>query len=118
MIEQKFQELGKLAEIKNNSLFPKMADLVLVFFPSPGLFVRGNIVIPNEFKSEASIYYDADGEPFGDMYVFLPAVLQAQYDLGERTSGIVYEKDTLNFEPSLVEALLEQSPKVIEHRSS
>ena len=55
MIDQKFQQPGLLAETEVNPLFPRMADLVLVFFPSPGVFVRNTLTIPEEFKTEATV---------------------------------------------------------------
>ncbi|AIW18349.1 hypothetical protein F0267_22620 [Vibrio coralliilyticus] len=117
MIEQKFQQPGLLAETEVNPLFPRMADLVLVFFPSPGVFARNTLTIPDEFKTEATVFYEADGEPFEEMYVFLPAVLQSQYDAGKNQSGIVYSKDGLKFEPALIQALADQVTGPIEHRS-
>ncbi|MDA0118027.1 hypothetical protein [Vibrio sp. T11.5] len=117
MIEQKFQQPGLLAETEANPLFPRMADLVLVFFPSPGVFVRNTLTIPDEFKAEATVYYEADAEPYSEMYVFLPAVLPSQYDAGSNQSGIVYRKDELQFEPALIHALVDQVTGPIEHRS-
>ncbi|UUM32478.1 hypothetical protein [Vibrio japonicus] len=118
MIEQKYKQDGLLSETRSNSLFPKLADLVLVFFPSPGVFVKDSLKVPDTFTVETAIYYEANGEPFDDMYVFLPAVLQRQYDSGQSGSGVVYEKNTLKLEPELVQALVEQSPSTIEHRSN
>ena len=117
MIEQKFQQPGLLAETEVNPLFPRMADLVLVFFPSPGVFARNTLTIPGEFKTEATVFYEADGEPFEEMYVFLPAVLQSQYDAGKNQSGIVYGKDGLKFDPALIQALADQVTGPIEQRS-
>jgi hypothetical protein len=118
MIEQQLHHGGLLAETPTNPLFPRLADLILVFFPTPGIFVRSNISIPDEFKSDSATFYEESGEPFEEMYVFLPAVLQSQYDAGKTSSGIVYEKDVLRFEPDLIQALVDQNPEIIEHRSS
>ncbi|WKY59613.1 hypothetical protein Q5H80_18735 [Vibrio sp. SNU_ST1] len=118
MIEQKFKQDGLLSETKSNSLFPKIPGLVLVFFPSPGVFVRDALKVPDGFKTETATYYEADGEPFENMYAFLPAVLQSQYDTGRNDSGIVYSKESLKFESALIQALFEQTPAVIEHRLS
>lgn len=118
MIEQKYKQDGLLSETKSDSLFPKIPDLVLVFFPSPGVFLRDTLKVPDNFKAETATYYEPDGEPFENMYVFLPAVLQSQYDTGRNDSGIVYSKDSLKFESALIHALLEQASAVIEHRSS
>lgn len=118
MIEQKYQQDGLLAATPINPLFPRLADLILVFFPSPGLFVRNTISIPDEFKSDIAIFYEANGGPFQNMYLFLPAVLESQYDVGKTNFGIVYEKDALRFEPNLIQALVEQSPEIIEHHST
>ena len=116
MIVQAFQQDGLLAATPGNPLFPLMADIVLVFFPSPGIFVRNTLSVPDAFEVQSCTYYEADAEPFEDMYVFLPAVLQRQYDEGKNQHGIVYEKEVLKFEPELIQALSEQAPKVIEHR--
>ncbi|MEZ8103235.1 hypothetical protein [Vibrio bivalvicida] len=117
MIEQKFQQPGLLAQTEVNPLFPRMADIVLVFFPTPGVFIRDTFSIPEEFRAEKAMYYESDGEPFEDMYLFLPAVLQSQYDSGKNNAGIVYEKDVLKFSPELIRALADQANGPIEHRS-
>jgi len=116
MIEQKFKQPGLLSETEATSLFPKMADLILVFFPSPGVFVRDTFTIPASFKPEVAMYYESDGEPFSDMYVFLPAVLQSQYDAGKTHTGIVYDKEILKFDSDLIHSLKNQCQGPIEHR--
>jgi hypothetical protein len=118
MIEQKFQQDGLLAATNSDSTCTEDADLILVYFPSPGLFVKHSVSIPKEFKPETSTYYLENANSFNAMYVFLPAVLKSQFDAGKTSYGLVYEKDVLKFEPSLMQALKAQSPKVIEHRSS
>ncbi len=52
MIEQKFQQEGMFQETDSKSLFPKIADLV--FSPSPGIFVRDNVNVPNTFTCAMS----------------------------------------------------------------
>ncbi len=50
MIEQKYKQDGMFQETKSSSLFPKIADLVLVFFPSPGVFIRDTLKVPPIFS--------------------------------------------------------------------
>ncbi|MEK2166331.1 hypothetical protein [Vibrio parahaemolyticus] len=116
MIEQKYKQNGMFQETISSSLFPKVADLVLVFFPTPGVFVRDILKVPSDFCSQTVVSYEANGEGFENMYVFLPAVLQSQYDTGHDSYGIVYEEGVLRFSPDLAEELSKQSPKIIEHR--
>ncbi|MGR5109723.1 hypothetical protein [Vibrio jasicida] len=116
MIEQKFQQEGMFKETDSKSLFPKIADLVLVFSPSPGIFVRDTVNVPNTFYAQMAAYYEKSGEVFENMYVFLPAVLQSQYDAGHDSCGIVYEEGVLRLSPDLAEALSKQSLTTIEHR--
>ncbi|WP_049878032.1 hypothetical protein [Vibrio parahaemolyticus] len=97
-------------------MFPKVADLVLVFFPSPGVFIRDTLKVPSDFFAQTVASYEANGERFENMYVFLPAVLQSQYDAGHDSHGIVYEEGVLRFSPDLAEALSKQSLTTIEHR--
>ncbi|SGZ03092.1 Putative uncharacterized protein [Moritella viscosa] len=115
MIKQQYQQEGLLAEKPNKSIFPMKADLVLVFFPSPGVYVRDKLTVPPNYTTYPVTFYEADGEPFEDMYVFLPAVLKTQYDSGMNESGIVYEKETLYFEKDLIEHLESQTANIIEH---
>ncbi|EGR2232202.1 TPA: hypothetical protein NJ328_004894 [Vibrio parahaemolyticus] len=116
MIEQKYKQDGMFQETKSSSLFPKIADLVLVFFPSPGVFIRDTLKVPSDFFAQTVASYEANGERFENMYVFLPAVLQSQYDAGHDSHGIVYEEGVLRFSPDLAEALSKQSLTTIEHR--
>ncbi|WP_191117890.1 hypothetical protein [Vibrio campbellii] len=116
MIEQKYKQDGMFQETKSSSLFPKIADLVLVFFPSPGVFIKDTLKVPSNFCSRTVASYEANGERFENMYVFLPAVLQSQYDAGNASHGIVYGEGVLRFSPDLAEALSKQSLTTIEHR--
>ncbi|WP_045401375.1 hypothetical protein [Vibrio campbellii] len=116
MIEQKYKQNGMFQETISSSLFPKVADLVLVFFPTPGVFVRDTLKVPSDFCSQTVLSYEENGEGFENMYVFLPAVLQSQYDTGHDSYGIVYEEGVLRFSPDLAEELSKQSPTIIEHR--
>ncbi|EPN0104912.1 TPA: hypothetical protein ACMDOR_002598 [Vibrio parahaemolyticus] len=70
MIEQKYKQDGMFQETKSSSLFPKIADLVLVFFPSPGVFIRDTLKVPSDFFAQTVASYEANGERFENMYVF------------------------------------------------
>ncbi|MDN4694551.1 hypothetical protein QYZ44_04315 [Vibrio parahaemolyticus] len=70
MIEQKYKQNGMFQEAISSSLFPKVADLVLVFFPTPGVFVRDTLKVPSDFCSQTVVSYEANGEGFENMYVF------------------------------------------------
>ncbi|MDN4694553.1 hypothetical protein QYZ44_04305 [Vibrio parahaemolyticus] len=70
MIEQKYKQNGMFQETISSSLFPKVADLVLVFFPSPGVFIRDTLKVPSDFFAQTVASYEANGERFENMYVF------------------------------------------------
>jgi len=117
MIEQKSKQPGLLPEKLSSSIFQVDPDLVLVFFPTPGVFVKRNLKVPEKYLSHPVTYYEKDAEPFGKIYTFLPAVSPSLYASGMNQSGIIYEKEVLKFEPDLIEMLAEQNPEVIEHQS-
>ncbi|CAH0532876.1 hypothetical protein VST7929_00723 [Vibrio stylophorae] len=116
MIAQKYKQDGLFQETDTSSQQSKNADLILVYFPSPGVFVRNTLKVPSNFCTQTVSYYEANAEGFENMYVFLPAVLQSQYDAGHHSSGIVYEDGALIFATDLAEGLSKQSPTTIEHR--
>lgn len=117
MIEQKLKHPGLLPEQLDDSIFLVDPDLVLVFFPTPGVFVKDSLKLPENYLCHPVTFYYEDAEPFDNMYVFLPAVIPSQYESGMNQSGITYERGVLKFEPDLIEMLAEQNPEVIEHRS-
>ncbi len=112
MIEQKYQKPGLLSEKKNASIFPRMSDLVLVFFPTPGVYVKDNLSIPESFNSLPVDFYTESYEKFDNIYSFIPAVRIEDY----QGSGLAYSDNTLFFETELIEHLSTQLPEVIEHR--
>lgn len=114
MIQQIYKQHGLLASKPNTSIFPMMSDLVLVFFPTPGIFVRDNLVVPEPFNAQPVNYYNEKSTIFDNMYVFIPAVKLEHY----KGTGLAYSDSTLHFEPEFIEALAQQSPSIIEHSHS
>ncbi|WP_305815646.1 hypothetical protein [Photobacterium leiognathi] len=114
MIQQAYKQPGLLANKPNTSIFPMMSDLVLVFFPTPGIFVRDTLTVPASFRALPVNYYNEKSVPFDNMYVFIPAVKLEHY----KGTGLAYSENTLHFEPELIEALAQQSPMIIEHSHS
>lgn len=114
MILQAFKQPGLLADKPNASIFPMMSDLILVFFPTPGIFVRDKLTLPEGVRVEPVNYYNEKSVPFDNMYVFIPAVKLEHY----QGTGLAYSENTLHFEPELIEALAQQSPDIIEHAHS
>lgn len=114
MIEQNFKQAGLLQEKLSTSIFPTLSDLILIFFPTPGVYIRDILTVPEKFKTEAVDFYDEEGIKFDDLYVFIPAIKQKHY----KNTGLAYTENTLHFEPELMQFLLSLSLNIIEHRYS
>ncbi|WP_224727108.1 hypothetical protein [Vibrio campbellii] len=67
MIEQKYKKNVMFQETISSSLFSKVADLVLVCFPTPGVFVGGTLKVPSDFCSQTVVSYEVNGEGFENM---------------------------------------------------
>ncbi|MGF1727956.1 hypothetical protein, partial [Photobacterium nomapromontoriensis] len=90
MIQQAYKQPGLLADKPNTTIFPMMSDVVLVFFPTPGVFMRDNLSVPESYAAQPVVYYDENSVPLDDMYVFIPAVKLEHY----QGTGLAYSENT------------------------
>lgn len=116
MIAQCYKQEGLLPHKPNTSIFPMKSDIVLVFYPSPGIFVRDTHTLPEKYQAITATFFNEKGHEYIDEYQYLPAVLASQYTSGKNHHGIIYEEKKLSFDPELINFLSSLSLKIIEHR--
>lgn len=116
MIEQGYLQQGLLSHKPNESIFPIKPDIVLVFYPSPSIFVRSIHALPKKYRALGATFFNEKGNEYENEYQNLPAVLASQYEDGQTTHGIIYKEKMLSFEPELMNLLLSLPLKIIEHR--
>ena len=116
MIEQAYLQEGLLAHKPNESIFPLKSDIILVFYPSPCIFVRDMYILPEKYKAIGATFFNEKGNEYPNEYQYLPAVLASQYSSGQTTHGIIYKEKVLSFEPELMNFLSNLPLKIIEHR--
>lgn len=116
MIEQGYLQQGLLANKPNGSIFPLKSDIILVFYPSPCIFLSSIHALPEKYKAIGATFFNEKGNEYENEYQYLPAVLASQYEDGQTTHGIIYKEKVLSFEPELMNFLIGLPLNIIEHR--